>query len=428
MRPIGFKVINNEAYIHEYKLSDLAKEYKTPLYVMDEQEILERISDYKEGLKSDKFSSSIVYASKAFLTTEFCKLIDQNGLFMDAVSLGDLYVINQANFPLSKVVFHGNNKSIDELEFAIKNKIGYLVIDNLYELEQIIEITNNLKEEVNCLIRVNPGINAHTHKYIQTALYTSKFGESIYDLDTIDKMMKIITSSNYIKLYGFHAHIGSQIHEKNAFILEVDKMVDFQNKVMNDYNVILPVLNLGGGFGIKYEYEEKAIPTKEVCSSLKNKLEDKLKETSSLINHIMIEPGRSIVGNAGMTLYTCSQIKPTFGKKNYLFIDGGMTDNIRPSLYGATYECDVVNKMNNPKNVLVDIAGKCCESGDLIRTDVLIPKIDHNDVLVVYSTGAYNCSMFSNYNNMLKPAVLLVGKEIKILSKRENLVDLTRLF
>lgn len=428
MQPLGLKIIDNEAYLNGYKITDLAKQFKTPLYVIDEKTIDDAITTYKENMKSKRYSFDLVYASKAFLTIEFAKYINCKSMYIDAVSLGDLYVIQKSNMSLDKVVFHGNNKSNEEIEFAIKNNVGYLVIDNYNELEKALLIANNVKKNVNCLIRVNPGIDAHTHKYIQTALFTSKFGESIYDITTIDLMIKMIKNSKYINLCGFHAHIGSQIHEKVAFEMEVDKMIDFQNEINKKYNLSLQTLNLGGGFGIKYEKNEKNLSISEITSSLKNYIEEKLNISNSKINHIMIEPGRSIVGRAGITLYTCSYVKKTFGKKNYLFIDGGMTDNIRPALYGAIYECDIANKMDQPKNVLVDVAGKCCESGDIIRKDVLIPKIEEGDIMIVYATGAYNYSMFSNYNNMLKPAVIMVGDKINVISRRQTLEDLCKLF
>lgn len=428
MKPLGLKIIKNEAFLHNYKISDLANKYQTPLYIMDEEQINRSIQDYLTFFKSDAFHTSVVYASKAFLTTAFVKYIDSHGLFIDAVSLGDLYVIHKAGFTMEKVVFHGNNKSIAELQYAIETNVGIIVVDNLFELEHLSRLANDYQKKISILIRINPGINAHTHQYIQTAKFTSKFGESMYDEEMIYKLIKVCQSSKYIKLLGFHAHIGSQIHETEAFKLEVSKMIDFQNRVNDKFQLSLDTLNLGGGFGIQYTYDEKSLSIQEMMTSLITNIEKKLKSSNSKIRNFMIEPGRSIVGEAGITVYTCSQIKSTYGKKNYLFIDGGMTDNIRPALYGAVYECDVATKMNNRKEILVDVVGKCCESGDIIRKDVLVPRIDEGDILIVYATGAYNYSMSSNYNNLLKPAVIMVGKEVKVMSRREQLEDLCKLF
>ena len=428
MKPLGLKIIKNEAFLHNYKISDLANKYQTPLYIMDEEQINRSIQDYLTFFKSDAFHTSVVYASKAFLTTAFVKYIDSHGLFIDAVSLGDLYVIHKAGFTMEKVVFHGNNKSIAELQYAIETNVGIIVVDNLFELEHLSRLANDYQKKISILIRINPGIDAHTHQYIQTAKFTSKFGESMYDEEMIYKLIKVCQSSKYIKLLGFHAHIGSQIHETEAFKLEVSKMIDFQNRVNDKFQLSLETLNLGGGFGIQYTYDEKSLSIQEMMTSLITNIEKKLKSSNSKIRNFMIEPGRSIVGEAGITVYTCSQIKSTYGKKNYLFIDGGMTDNIRPALYGAVYECDVATKMNNRKEILVDVVGKCCESGDIIRKDVLVPRIDEGDILIVYATGAYNYSMSSNYNNLLKPAVIMVGKEVKVMSRREQLEDLCKLF
>lgn len=428
MKPTGLKVKDNIAYLHNYRLDDLAKKYSTPLYIIDEEEIDNRIETFSDNFKSDKFKSTIVYASKALLLPYLVQKINDKGLSMDAVSIGDLYIANQSGFNMKNIVFHGNNKTIEELTYAIDNGVGIIVVDSLFELQLLSQLLDNSNKIISILIRINPGIDAHTHKYIQTSKLTSKFGESIYDMKTIDKMVQIINENDKINLLGFHSHIGSQIHETESFILEMNKMIDFQNSISLKYNLKLPVINLGGGFGIKYTQDEKNTPLEEMLQKLLYALQKKLIETNSNITEVMIEPGRSIVGPAGITLYTCSQIKNTYGGKNYLFVDGGMTDNIRPALYNATYECDIVNKMEKEKKVLVDVVGKCCESGDIIRKDVLIPDIDPNDVLVVYATGAYNYSMSSNYNSHLKPAVIVVGKEIKIISRREKLEDLMRLF
>ena len=424
MKPIGLNSKNNIAYLGNHNLCELVKEFKTPLYVMDEAQLNKNINDYLKYFKSTFIKTTVVYASKAFLTYEFCKYLKEYDISMDAVSLGDMYIAKEAGFPMERIVLHGNNKSIEELNFAVCNKIGLIVVDNLYELNELIKITKDKEQVVNVLFRINPNIDAHTHKYIQTSNMESKFGVNIEDNKTISKMIDLVKNDKFVKLKGIHAHIGSQIFEKEAFILESKKLIEFVNKINQDYDLNLNVLNLGGGFGIKYLESDLAIPTSEMMKELVKFIESQIQKTNSLVNHIMIEPGRSIVGNAGITLYSCSQIKQTYGKKQYLFIDGGMADNIRPALYDAVYSVDVVNKINNKKEVLVDIVGKCCESGDIIRKDVLVPQIESGDVLMVYSTGAYNYTMSSNYNSLLRPAVVLVGEDIKVLKQRQKLSDL----
>ncbi len=427
MKPYGLKTINHQAFINGHSIVELASTYQTPLYIIDEIGLKKTLTTYQKSFKGQNFQSKIVYASKAFLTPALAKIIDEYDFYMDAVSIGDLYIAKKANFPMEKIVFHGNNKQKEELEFAIKNEVGLIVVDNLVELQNLDMLLNKYHHHQNILIRVNPGIDAHTHKYIQTAQFNSKFGESIYDEEIIKQLMTIIKNSSYLHLQGFHAHIGSQIHELAAFSLEIEKMVNFQTKIMTQYDLALPLLNIGGGFGIKYTTDEKSLTIAKMMKGISQKL-DKVLENNKAIKEVMIEPGRSIIGPNGITLYKCSQVKHTYGGKNYLFIDGGMTDNIRPALYGATYECDIASKMDSKKDLLVDVVGKCCESGDIIRQDVMLPMIDENDILIVYATGAYNYSMSSNYNNLLKPAVILVGKDVKIISRREKLEDLMRLF
>lgn len=422
MKPNNLKEINNELYLGRYSLKSLVEKYQTPLYVYDEEDLLSTIDEYKETFQSSKFDTQIVYASKAFLVPDICDIMRKKGLMIDAVSIGDLYLIKNSNFSLSRVIFHGNNKSDKELEYAIKNDIGLIVVDNLDELSRLIKIANVYKKEINTLFRVNPGIDAHTHKYIQTALYVSKFGESIYDEEKLDQIMKKYQSSKNVKLLGFHSHIGSQIHEIKPFLMNIDKMVTFTKMMETKYNMKLPYLNLGGGFGIKYLENDKQVSLDILLNKMIKRLETKSKKENYELEKVFIEPGRSIVGRAGITLYECGTIKQTYGGKNYLFIDGGMTDNIRPALYNAKYSVEVTPKHRG--KIVVDVAGKCCESGDIIAHNQLIDKPNKGDILVVYATGAYTYSMSSNYNGQLKPAVILVGDKVKIISKRESLEDL----
>lgn len=428
MKPIGLKEKNNITYINDFSINDLVKEYKTPLYIIDEKQLLKNINDYKDSFKSLMFKTNVVYASKALLTKELTHILSEKDLYMDAVSLGDLFVAKSSDFDMKKIVFHGNNKSLAELEYAVINDVGIIVVDNLYELKLLIDVTNRLEKKINIMLRVNPGIDVHTHVYVQTSKLSSKFGESIFDDEIIHTLISTLLTSKYINLIGFHAHIGSSVMEAEAYQLEIEKMVAFQNKINNEYHLSLQHLNIGGGFGITYTKKNKAMPIPKMISKVIGYLEAEISKTNSLISNVYIEPGRSIVGNAGVTIYSISQIKPTYGMKNYLFIDGGMTDNIRPALYEATYEVDVVNKLSENKEHLVDVVGKCCESGDIIRKDALIPSVTDQDLLIVYCTGAYNYSMFSNYNNMLKPALISVGDKVTLWSRREELSDLIRLF
>ena len=424
----NLKVINNELYLGKYKLSDIGKEYGTPSYIFDEDDLDQKMSFYKSTFKSDLFDTKVVYASKAFLVPEVCKLLSKNGLYMDAMSITDMEIAKYAGFDLEHIVFHGNNKSNEELKYAVENNIGYIVVDNLDELERLIEISKNAKRCVNTLFRINPLVDAHTHAYIQTALNASKFGESIEDSKTINNIINTYKKTNNVKLLGFHAHIGSQIKEVGPFMLLVEKMVKFTKEINDLYLLSLDTINLGGGFGIEYYSGDELVDLKEMLTFVIRKLEEEIKKNEIKINNVMIEPGRSIVGPACLTLYECGITKKTIGGKNFLFIDGGMTDNIRPALYEAKYEAVVANKVSSNQKIVVDVVGKCCESGDFIIKDALLPVAKPGDYLAVFQTGAYNYSMHVEYNGHLRPQVLFVGDKIKVVSKKQTIENILELF
>lgn len=420
--------INNKLYIGCHSLSDIAKNYQTPLYVFDKKYLEDIMDTYKDNFKSKLFKTDVVYATKAFLVPAILDLANKHGLSVDAVSLGDLSIINQSGFSMEKVVFHGNNKSLEELNYAISIKVGLIVVDNLDEMVNLNNIAKEAKQKVKILFRFNPGINAHTHRYIKTALYESKFGESIYDLQKINDIVKTYQTCDYLEWIGCHSHIGSQIRNYQPFILNIDKMMTFMKQLNEMYNLNLCTLDLGGGFGVDYENEKSSFSIEKLLKKMIKQIEKNNKNLQMNISQVIIEPGRSIVAPAGITLYKCGYLKETYGKKKYLFVDGGMTDNIRPALYQAVYQVDLVDKMENIKNIKVDVAGRCCESGDIITHDSLIPMPTSGDIMVVYNTGAYNYSMFVSYNGQLKPAVVFVDDEIEIASRRETVKDLYKLF
>lgn len=424
----NLKNINNELYIGKYKLSDLGKEYGTPSYIFDEKHLEDVMSFYKNTFKSNNFKTSVVYASKAFLVPAICTLLDKHGLMMDAMSTTDMEVAKFANYDLSNIVFHGNNKSNSELEYALNNNVGYIVVDNLDELKRLVKLSEVYQKEVKTLFRINPLVDAHTHKYIQTALNASKFGENINDGNIIDLIIKTYQESKYVKLLGFHAHIGSQIKEVEPFLLLVEKLVAFTKEINERYMMNLDTINFGGGFGIEYYKGDKKVNLEEMLTSLVKKVEEETKNNNCAINHIMIEPGRSIVGPACLTLYECGILKKTIGGKNFLFIDGGMTDNIRPALYEAKYQAIPVSRVESNQLVNCDIVGKCCESGDFIIKDATIPLTKPGEYLAVFQTGAYNYSMHVEYNGHLRPLVLFVGDEVKVVSKRQTIDHILELF
>lgn len=421
MLPRGLQQKNNELYINKYSFKELQKEYGTPLYIYDKKEMLTNIDIFKQYFKGDHFTSQVVYASKAFLVPKMCKIISEYDWMIDAVSLGDLYIIDQS-MDITKAVFHGNNKSLEELRYAIEKNVGVIVVDNYEELEMLGILTKEYQKDIKTMFRVNPGIEAHTHSYIQTSLLSSKFGESIYDEQVLDKIMKFYQNNHQVQLLGFHSHIGSQITEADAFLKNAEVMVKFTLKMANKYEYQLTELNLGGGFGITYIDETIDLPA--ILKNFSKCLDNLVMGTS--IKKIYIEPGRSVVGRSGMTLYTGSMIKKTYGGKKYLFVDGGMTDNIRPALYQAEYEVLNPIRMNDEK-IIVDVVGKCCESGDIVSKNTKIA-FEKGDPILVLSTGAYGYSMSSNYNSALKAQVILVDDEIEVISRREVLEDLMKLY
>ncbi len=398
----------------------LKEKYNTPLYVYDTTIINNRIDILKNNFKSDLYSTEIIYASKAFSIKEMLRIIAKKGLSLDVVSLGELYTALSVDFDMKKIYFHGNNKSYEELQFAVEHGVGTIIIDNLMELELLDSICKDLNKTQNIMIRLNLGIEAHTHKYIVTSHIDSKFG-ILYASNDYKEMLKIINSSNDIKLIGLHSHIGSQIFGLDAYKAEIKKLVD----IAKEFNYPL-ALNLGGGFGAFYTNEDKPISLDIIAKSLVEFTDEILKEENISVTKLLIEPGRSIVCEAGSTLYTIGFIKKT-PNKEYYFIDGGMTDNIRPALYQAKYDAFIVGKENDEKTETVTIAGKCCESGDIIIENYSLPKANSKDLLVVTSTGAYGYSMSSNYNKALTPAVVFVDEEKDYLvSKRQNYEDLIK--
>ncbi|HHV45807.1 MAG TPA: diaminopimelate decarboxylase [Tissierellia bacterium] len=405
---------------------ELAKKYGTPLYVMSEDYIVDRCREIREDFLEKYDNTMAVYASKAFLTKEMARIIKREGLGMDVVSGGELYTAMEVDFPMDRVVFHGNNKLVDEIEMAIKNNVGRIVVDNIRELDIIEDIASKYGKRVNILFRVSPGVDAHTHKYIQTGQVDSKFGIPLDD-DAIRTAVKKAMNCKHIDLKGFHFHIGSQIHENESYILAVRKMVELMKELKEDIGFITKEFNTGGGYGIQYKGDENRKNLAFYTDAIMNTLEDECNRHSVQRPFVIIEPGRWIVGEAGITLYTIGTIKEIPGTRTYVSVDGGMTDNPRPSLYQAKYDAVVANKYGEEPVKKVTVAGKCCESGDILIWDLEVPEIEPGDILAVLSTGAYNYSMASNYNRIPKPAVVMVsrGKD-RLIVKRETYEDILR--
>lgn len=428
MNLFGTQRINNigNLEIGNCDVVEIAKDFGTPLYVIDEEFIRNNCRRFKENFLMEKIDTEVIYASKAFLNLAMCNIMKEEGMSLDVVSGGELYTAIRANFPTNKIYMHGNNKTTDELEFAIKSNVGRIVVDNPQEFEKLDRICESLDRNAEILLRVNPGIEAHTHEYIQTSKNDSKFGISIFDNEILKIINKFNESKN-IKLMGFHCHIGSQIFEEKSFYSSISVMLDFLNKVKKETGFITEELNLGGGFGVYYSQDDNPVNLEECLKNMLCIVKEISEKLDISIPKIMIEPGRAIVANAGITAYSVGGTKKTFGGKHFIFVDGGMSDNPRTALYDAKYEAVVVNKMNLKNEERYTVAGKCCESGDIIIKDIELPAVQIGDILAVLSTGAYNYSMASNYNKIPKPAVVFVkdGKA-KLAVKRETYEDIIR--
>ncbi len=428
MKLHGTMQINEEGHLEigGCDTTDLVREYGTPLYVMDEGHIREKCREYYEAFTGTYPDSLVIYASKAFLTMAMCRLIESEGLGLDVVSGGELYTALKAGFPAEKIYFHGNNKSHAELKQGLEAKVGRFVVDNIYELECLEQLCSTLKTKADILIRVTPGIEAHTHEYIQTGQIDSKFGLVVSNGQAIEGVKKALELKN-INLKGLHCHIGSQIFEPESYQHTAEVMMEFFGKVYEETGYRLEELNLGGGFGIYYVSGDKPANVRTMAALIMETVKRISQEMNYPMPKVVVEPGRSIVGEAGTTLYTVGSVKDIPGVRKYVAIDGGMADNPRPALYQARYEAVVANKAARPRVDEVSIAGKCCESGDMLIWDLHVPAVEPGDILAVFCTGAYNYSMSSNYNRLPRPAVVFVRDgRADVVVKRETLDDLVR--
>ena len=421
------EIKDDELYIGGVSSTALVEEYKSPLYVMDETLLRESCRRYYSSFKCKENNNRVAFAGKAFLTLEMCRLVKEEGLYLDVVSGGELYTAYKAGFPMERIYFHGNNKTSDEIKLGIEKGVGRFVADNTEEMDMINKIAgeNHVKQDI--YLRLTPGIEAHTHEYIQTGQIDSKFGFAPVGSTIMDAVKHALSLEN-VNLVGLHCHIGSQIFEIQPFEDAAEVMLKFIYDIKAETGHLIEELDLGGGFGIYYTEEDKPRETSEYCRAILNKV-DEVCSTINLPRPILtIEPGRSIVGNAGTTLYTIGAIKEIEGVRTYISVDGGMTDNIRPALYEAKYDMAIANKISKNREKLVTVAGKCCESGDILMKDIYLQNPERGDILATFTTGAYGFSMASSYNKNVKPAVVFVKNgEAKLVSKRQTFEDLLSL-
>lgn len=419
----SMKVIDNTLHIGGVSSVELVEKYGTPLYVMDEALIRDNCRRYAEAFKIKENNNKVIYAGKAFLTLAMCKIINEEGLNLDVVSGGELYTAYKSGFPMENIYFHGNNKTPEEIEMAINFNIGNFVVDNFYEIDKINELAIKHNKVQKVLLRITPGIEAHTHEYIKTGSIDSKFGFTMLNNKTLSAVKRVIGYSN-LELVGLHCHIGSQIFSIEPYLDEVELMLNLIKSIKEETGYTIKELNLGGGFGIYYKEGDEPKKIEDFCSCILEKAKQTALTLKMDMPTLIIEPGRSMVGNAGITLYTIGSIKNIPNVKKYASINGGMTDNIRPALYQAEYECAIANRVDSYWKEVVSISGKCCESGDILLKDVELPEMYSGDILAVFSTGAYGYSMSNNYNKIPRAAVVSVmdGKS-KVMCRRETYED-----
>lgn len=410
--------------------TDIAKKFGTPLYVYDEAYIRSMMRVYKRTMDEAYNGNGLVlYASKAFCCTAIYKIAAQEGIGVDVVSGGELYTALKSGFPAEEIYMHGNNKLPSELCMALDNNVGTIVVDSFSEADTLDRLAAERNIIQNVLIRINPGVEAHTHAFVQTARTDSKFGFSIND-GTAQEITKHVLSKKNLHLNGFHCHIGSQIFEKQSFVLAANKVMDFIASIKQQTGFEAVTLNIGGGFGIWYCNDDPKLKLSDYAGYLKELIEavkQKAKHNCLKLPYLVIEPGRSIIGEAGITLYTVGAIKDIPNVKKYVAVDGGMFENPRYALYQSKYSVLLANRANDECTEKVTISGKCCESGDLIAVDVALPQAKSGDIMAVLSTGAYHYSMASNYNrNFVPPAVLVNNGNAEYIIKPQNYEDIVR--
>lgn len=411
-----------------YDTVELAEKYGTPLYLMDEDKIREHVRAYKTAMaKYFPAGSMPEFASKAFSCKQIYRIMAGEGIDIDVVSPGEIYTAAAAGFPMENSFFHGNNKTDADIRFAIENKVGCFVVDGEDELSALNRIAGEMGVKQNILLRITPGIDPHTHKKISTGSVDSKFGTAIETGQAMEIVKKALSLEN-IKHCGFHCHVGSQIFESQPFTDASEIMLEFIAEVRDSLGYTAETLNLGGGLGVRYTEDDPEIDYGEKIKEVAEILNTQCEKLGLPVPKILMEPGRSLVADAGMTLYTVGSVKEITGYKNYVSIDGGMTDNPRYTLYESPYTVILASRANDEKDYTATVAGRCCESGDLIQENVKMPKPARGEILAVLTTGAYNYSMASNYNRVGRPPVVMLNSERDYLAvRRETFKDICAL-
>jgi diaminopimelate decarboxylase len=404
---------------------DLAREFGTPLYVLDEVLFRQNCRDYCRAF-TDKYGAEVIYAGKSLLNLAVCRMVDQEGLGLDVVSGGELYTALEAGFPVRRICFHGNNKSPEELEMALAAGVRRIIVDNLFELELLNELAGAVGSRAGIILRLTPGVEAHTHEYVKTGQIDSKFGLVIENGQAMAAVRRVLEMESIV-LEGLHCHIGSQIFDLGAYSQTAEIMMSFVRQIYDVTGYVIKELDLGGGLGVYYTGGDQAPLVSEYADVVMGSMLDKASEYGMPAPKIIVEPGRSISGPAGSTLYTVGAVKEIPGIRRYIAVDGGMGDNPRPALYQSRYEACLANKADLEPAETVSVAGKYCESGDMLIWDIRLPAVTAGDILAVTCTGAYNYSMAMNYNRLPRPAMVLVGGgRADLITRRESYEDLIK--
>ena len=406
---------------------ELADQYGTPLFVMDEELLRKNCRRFRNALRQNYPHGQVIFAGKAFLVLAMARLLAEEGLGLDVVSGGELYTALKAEFPAERLFFHGNNKSAVELAEALDAGAGRIVVDSMMELEDLIALARVKGKQAAVLLRVRPGVEAHTHEYIQTGQEDSKFGFAL-GKEAMEAVQLTLSVPENLQLAGFHCHIGSQIFQVEPFGLAARTMIRFMALVRRQTGVVASQLNMGGGLGIRYRSSDTPPAIEAFVANLTTAVIQAAKEEDFPLPELLLEPGRSICGEAGITLYRTGAIKDIPGIRRYVSVDGGMMDNIRPALYGADYEAVLANKADREGVGNVTIAGKACESGDILIYESFLPQVEKGDLLAIFSTGAYCYAMASNYNRNPRPAVIFVRNgKARLVVRRESYEHVTAL-
>lgn len=403
----------------------LAAKFGTPLYVMDEGQIRENCTNYRETLAACYPNSMAAFAGKAFLTSAMCRLVEEEGLGLDTVSGGEIYTALQAGFPSEKIIFHGNNKSVPELKLALGAGIGRMVADSFSELRLLSQLATGMGKKADVLLRVNPNIQPETHRYIQTGQLDSKFG---FDLHRqVMDAVKLASELPGMNLRGLHCHIGSQIQALEPFQKAAEIMVGLLARIRRETGIAIQELDLGGGLGIGYLPGDKPTSIEVFVRAVTSAVRQEAEQHDFPLPRLLLEPGRSIVGEAGITLFRVGSRKDVPGVRKYVAVDGGMMSDLRPALYGSRYHAIAANRALEPARETVTIAGKACESGDILVEDIKLPALKRGDILALLSTGAYHYSMANNYNRFPRPAVVFAHEgKAELVVARESYADIVK--